>query len=124
MKFAAKEIIKRDNIIYYPKDCQDLMIAVVEIAQLNCRLATPATYFSGEPDSELETYSADGILFASLVHVVRIEQDLFAWGWLPEQVRALGLAIYPGEGLAWPITREFVTIEERDGSRRPFYRLC
>ncbi len=122
-RIAAKEIIKRDSIIYYPKDDEDVVIAAVEIADLKYRLASPSTYFAGELLSEPELYSAEGILFHGLVHLVRIEEDLFAWSWLPEQVRALGLAINPGEDVAWPITREFVTIKDREGNERSFYRL-
>jgi len=48
---------------------------------------------------------------------------LCAYGWPPEQVRALGLAINPGEDVAWPITREFVSIKHRQGNVRTFYRL-
>ena len=122
-RIAAKEIIKRDNIIYYPEDSHDLMIAVVEIADLNYRLASPATYFFVELEGEPEPYSTDGILFSAFVHLVRIEEDLFAWGWHPEQVRALGLAINPGEELAWPITRDYVTIKDGEGNCRGYYRF-
>lgn len=122
-RIAAKEIIKLDPILYYPKDGQDLMMAVVEIAELNYRLASPSTYFFLELDGEPEPYSTDGVLFHALVHLVRIEEDLCAYGWPPEQVRALGLATNPGEDVAWPITREFVSIKDRQGNVRTFYRL-
>jgi len=122
-RIAAKEIIKHDRILYYPKDCRDLMIAAVELADLNYRLVDSLSYFSGKLSGEPEPYSADGILFPAWVHLVRIEDDLFAWGWLPEQVRALGLVIKPGEEVAWPITREFVNIKDRVGNCRRFYRL-
>jgi hypothetical protein len=122
-RIAAKEIIKHDSTLYYPKDCQDLMMAAVELTDLNCRLADPLNCFSEELSGEPEPYSADGILFPAWVHIVRIEDNLFAWGWLPEQLRALGLAIDPGDAVAWPITRGFVTIKDREGNCRRFYRL-
>jgi hypothetical protein len=122
-RIAAKEIIKRDPIPYYPKDSQDLMMAAVEIVELNYRLASPSTHFSAELEREVEPYSTDGMLFPAVVHTVRIEDDLFAWSWLPEQVRALGLAMNPGEDIAWPITREYVTLQDRDGNCRPVYRV-
>jgi hypothetical protein len=58
-------------------------------------------------------------MFTTLVHLVRIEADLFAWGWLAERL-PLGLAINVGEEVDGPITREFVTIKDREGSCRPF----
>jgi hypothetical protein len=122
-RIAAKEIIKRDNIIYCPKDSQDLVKAMVEIAGLKYRLASASTYFPEELFNEPEPYSADGILFSAFVHLVRIDKDLFAWGSLPKQVRALGLAINPGEELAWPITRDWITIKDSEGNRRVYYRF-
>jgi hypothetical protein len=86
-------------------------------------MTSSSTNFWGEVLGETEPYSADGILFSALVHLVRIEEDLFGYGWLPERIRALGLEINPGEDLVWPITREFVTIKNRDGNTREFHRL-
>jgi hypothetical protein len=122
-RIAAKEIDNRYNIIRNANDGQDLMIAALEIANLSYRLASPSIYFAEELLSEPEPYSADGILFPALVDLVHIEEDLFTWGWLPEQVRALGLANNPGDELAWPITREFVTFRDRYGYMRTFHRL-
>ena len=123
-RLAAKEIIKRDDIIYFPKSSQDIMMAAVVIGDLNYRLASASNYFAGELlRMEEEPYAADGILFPALVHLVRIEQDLFAWQWLPEQVRALGLAINRGENVAWPITQDYVTIQDAEGNCRQCYRL-
>jgi hypothetical protein len=64
-------------------------------------------YFAAEFRGATEPYSVIGITFSALVYLVRIEKDLLAYGWLPEQIRALGLS---GEELAWPITGDFVAI--------------
>jgi hypothetical protein len=45
------------------------------------------------------------------VSLVRIEKDLLAYGWLPEQIRAHGLSINLGEEVAWPINGDFVAIK-------------
>ncbi|MGO9449646.1 MAG: hypothetical protein ACLQDV_01185 [Candidatus Binataceae bacterium] len=123
MRVAVKKIIKLDSILSFPKDSQDLTRSVVEMAELNRRMASPWRYFFEEVEREPEPYLADGILFHALLFIVRLEGDLFAYGWLADQVRALGLAINPGDSVVWPITSEFVTIEDRHGNCRPFYRL-
>jgi hypothetical protein len=91
----------------------------VEIA---CHLASNSTNFAEEIQDESESHSADGILFRALIDLVCIEADLFAWERLPEQVRALGLAINPGEEVARPITCDSVTIKDREGTCRASYR--
>ena len=122
-RIAAKQIIKLDSILYYPKDGQDLMMSMLEIAELNYRLASPWTYFCGELEREPEPYSADGMLFHALVHLARIEEGLLIWEWHLERIRALGLEISPGEEIAWPITRDFVSIMDREGKLRRFHRF-
>jgi hypothetical protein len=72
--------------------------------------------------SELEPYPSSATLFPALVHLVRIEQDALGWGWLPEQIQALGLAINHGEELTW-LTQEWAEISDREGTRRRFYRF-
>lgn len=120
-RIAAKEIIKRDAIMF--NTIGDPTALMVEIAELNYRLASASAYFAGELLNEPEPYSADGILFSALVHLVRIEGNLSAWGWCSEQIRALGLAINPGEEVAWPITSDWVAVTDGEGNCRPFYRL-
>src|SRR5271167_4535041 len=92
-RMVAKKIIRLDSLIFYPQDCYEIMIAAVELEDLNCCLSSFLSYFAAEFRGAPEPYSADGIMFSALVHLVRIETDLFAYGWLPEQVRALGLSI-------------------------------
>jgi hypothetical protein len=118
---AAKEIVKRDILIWNAKDGSDIMLAIVEIAELKNRLASSSIYFAAELHRESEPYSADGILFPALVHLVRIEEDALGWGWLPEQLRALGLAMNHGEELTW-LTQEWAEISDRGDSRR-IYRF-
>jgi len=120
-RIAAKEIVKRDSLICNAKNCWDVMLAVVEIAKLKYRLASPSTYFAAELLREPEPYSAEGILFPALVRVVRIEEDALGWGWLPEQLRALGVAMNHGEELTW-LTQEWAEISDR-GDRRRIYRF-
>jgi hypothetical protein len=97
-RIAAREIVKRDKIMF---NASDRDAVIVEFADLEYRLARPSTYFAREFLNEPVAYSADGILFPVLVHLVRsIEEDLFGWGWLPEQAPALALAVNPGEELA------------------------
>ncbi len=122
-RIAAKEIIKLDPILYYPKDNYELTMAEVRIAELNYRLANPETHFYAELKNEPEPYSTEGMFFHALVQVVRVEDDMFAWSWHPEQLRALGLAFNFSEVIAWPITREYVTIQDSDGTSRRFYRF-
>jgi len=120
-RIAAREIIRRDKIMINTNDWDSLML---EIADLECRLARPATYFAGDLLNEPVPYSADGILFPVLVHLVRrIEEDLFGWGWLPEQARALGLAVNPGEELAWPTSPDSYAIRDAKGNCRVYYRI-
>jgi hypothetical protein len=94
-----------------------------EIAEFNDRLASPSANFAAELHTESELYSADGVLFSALVHFIRVEEDLLNWGWHPERVRTFGLEINFDEDLAWPITRDWVTINDHRGNTREFYRL-
>ena len=120
-RVAAREIIRRDHIMLNANDRDSLML---EIADLEYRLARPATYFPEALHNERLPYSADGILFPVLVHLVRrIEEDLFGWGWLPEQARALGLAVNPGEELAWPTSPDSYAIRDAEGNCRVYYRI-
>jgi hypothetical protein len=120
-RVAAREIIRRDHIMLNVNDRDSLML---EIDDLEYRLARPATYFPGALRNERLPYSADGILFPVLVHLVRrIEEDLFGWGWLPEQARALGLAVNPGEELAWPTSPDSYAIRDAEGNCRVYYRI-
>jgi hypothetical protein len=121
-RIAAKEIVKRDSLIWNAKDGSDVMLVLAEIAGLKDRLASPSVYFAAELLREPEPYSADGILFPALVHLVRIEKDALEWGWPPEQLRALGLAMNYGEELTW-LTPEWAEISDRDGNRRRIYRF-
>jgi hypothetical protein len=120
-RIAAREIISRDKLMFNASDPDAL---IVEIADLEYRLARPSIYFARELLNEPVPYSADGILFPVLVHLVRrIEEDLFGWGWLPEQARALGLAVNPGEELAWPTSPDSYEIRDREGNCRVYYRF-
>lgn len=120
-RIAAREIISRDKLMFNASD-PDALIA--EIADLEYRLARPSIYFARELLNEPAPHSADGILFPVLVHLVRrIEEDLFGWGWLPEQARALGLAVNPGEELAWPTSPDSYEIRDREGNCRVYYRF-
>lgn len=118
-RMAARQIIKRDQIFNAICDPDALM---VEIGDLTDRLANPWANFAAELREEREPYAAEGISFSSLVHLVRVEDDLFAWGWLPERLRELGLEMNFDEELAWPITRDWLTIKGREGNLRRFYR--
>ena len=118
-RIAAREIVKRDKIMFNASE-RDVLID--EIADLRYRLACLSIYFARELHSEPVPYCADGILFRVLVHLVRcIEDDLFGWGWLPEQVRALGLAVNPGEELAGATSPDSYTIKDRKGNCRVYY---
>jgi hypothetical protein len=120
-RLAAREIINRDKMMFNASDEDSLML---EIADLEFRLARPSIYFARELLNEPVPYSADGILFPVLVHLVRrIEEDLFGWGWLPEQARALGLAVNPGEELAWPTSPDSYAIRDEDGNCHIYYRI-
>ena len=119
-RMAARQIIKRDNIFFNAIGDSDALM--VEIGDLKDRLANPSANFAAELLEEQEPYSANGISFSSLVHLLRVEDDLFAWGWLPERLRDLGLEMNFDKELAWPITREWLTIKDREGNPRRFYR--
>ena len=122
-RIAAREIARLHDRISNADNGQEHSICILEFLDLKYRLADPDTYFFKELNEEPEPYSADWILFSALVHLIRIEDDMFSWEWLPDEIRALGLAINPGEEVAWPISREFVTIKDRDGTPRRFYPL-
>jgi hypothetical protein len=118
-RIAAREIIKRDKLMRNPVCGRDASLA--EIAELKYRLTRPANYFAGELRNEPALYSADGILFPVLVHLVRlVENNLFGWGWLPEQVRALGLAINPGDELVGANSLDVYAIKNRHGVYRSY----
>lgn len=118
-RVAAREIIRRDRIMLNANDRDSLML---EIDDPEYRLARPATYFALH--NERVPYSADGILFPVLVNLVRrVEEDLFGWGWLPEQARALGLAVNPGGELAWPTSPDSYAIRDAEGNCRVYYRI-
>ncbi len=121
-RMAAREIVRLCNIFYGACNYQDILPCLVAIVAFNHRLANPSAYFSDELLTDEEPYSAEGISFPAFVHLVRIEEDMFAWEWRLEQLRALGLAINPGEQVAWPITRDYVSIMDAEGYVRRFYR--
>jgi hypothetical protein len=121
-RIAAKEVVKFYTINTL-NGGQAALVFLIQTVDLKHRLPSPSTYFAQELVSETEPYSAEGILFPALVHLVRIEEDMFAYGWLPEQLRALGLAIKSGEELDWPINRDFVSIKDREGNVRSFPRF-
>ena len=123
-RMAAKEILTLCNSFYCAQSYKDVLVLLVAIVDLKHRLANPSAHFPDELLTEEEPYSAVGISFSALVHLVRIEEGMLIWGWHPEQIRILGLAINPGEELAWPITRDLVSIMDREGNVRPFYRFC
>ena len=118
-RLAAKEIINLDRIVFNGTDRDELM---AELAYLAFRLANLSTYFRRKLLNEPVPYSADGISFPALVQLVRIEENLFGWGWLPEHVRALGLAINPGDELVGASGLDSYTIKDRRGNCREFYR--
>lgn len=117
---AAREIIELDT--FSVKSTDDLTHMMRAFAELEDHLAHPSRYFDQALLSELEPYPSTGILFPVQVHLVRIESDALGWGWLPEQLLALGLAIKYGEQLTW-LTREWAEISDREGSCRRFYPL-
>lgn len=122
-RVAARQIIKLDCLLYYPQNMCEFAMAVIELVELICRLATASFCFAEQIRNEPQPYLADGISFSALVHLVRIEEDLFACGWHAERIRALGLTINSGDEICWTIPYEFITIKDRDENCRRFYRL-
>jgi hypothetical protein len=118
---AAREIIKLDCFSFSVESADELTHLMRAFKEIEKHFARPSGYFDQALLSELEPYPGSGILFPALVHLVRIEQDALGWGWLPEQLRALGLAINHGEELTW-LTQEWTEISDREGYRRRFYR--
>ena len=114
---AATEIIKLDCFTFSVKNADELNHLMRAFVEIENRLAHPSKYFDQALLSELGPYPSSGILFHVQVQLVRIEQDALEWGWLPEQLRALGLAINHGEKLTW------LEISDREGSRRRFHRF-
>jgi hypothetical protein len=120
-RVGAKEVAKLDQILFYHHDSNYLMIKIDDLAY---RLAHPSSYFEKELLNEPAVYSADGILFPILVQLVRgVEEDLFGRRWLPDQVRALGLAVNPGEQLAGASGLDSYSIRNAKGDYREFYRI-
>ena len=118
-RFAAKEVIKLDNVVCRVGSRDEL---AVELACLEYRLAHPSVCFPGELLCEVPPYSADGILFPALVQLVREEENFFGcWGWHPEQVRALGLAMNPGDILVGRSGSSSYTIADGKGRWRDYY---
>jgi hypothetical protein len=124
-RVAAREIVKLQERFHNANNGRDVSLSAIGLFDLKYRLADldPPAYFSEQLRGESEPYSADEIPFPALVQLVRMEDRLLFWGWLPEQVRALGLSIHPGEELTYDLTGEFIIIKDRDGKLRPFYRL-
>jgi len=104
------------------KSTDDLTHLIRAFTEIEKHLAHPSRNFDQALLGELEPYPSTGILFSVQVHLVRIENDALGWGWLPEQLRALGLAIKHGEELTW-LTQEWAEISDREDSRRRFYRF-
>jgi hypothetical protein len=119
---AAREIIKLHSFAFSVKSTYELSYLKRAFKEIEKRLANPSEYFDQALLSEGEPYPSGSILFPALVHLVRIEQDALGWGWPPEQLRALGLAINQGEELTW-LTREWAEISDREGNRTRFYRF-
>jgi len=119
---AARMVAENLDRLSSAAEGGDLVILADILGELEDRLARVSTGFCREPLDEAEPYPTEGITFAALVHLARIEQDALAWGWSPEQLQALGLAIKQGESLTWP-TQEWAEICDRNGNRRTHYRL-
>lgn len=117
---VAKEVIKLDHIALAMENMDPLAVALM-FAELE-NIADASSYFHPEQLGAPGPYSTEGITFPALVHLVRIEETALAWEWLPEQLRALGLAINQGEELTW-LTPEWAEIRDREGNLRQFYRL-
>ncbi len=119
---VAREIIELDCFTTSVKSTDDLAHLMRVFAEMENRWAHSSTCLDQALLSESEPYPSTGILFSVQVSLVRIEKSALWWGWLPEQLRALGLAINHGEEITWLID-EWAEIKERDGRRKRFYRL-
>jgi len=67
-------------------------------------------------------YSIEGIALGVLVHLVRLEDCARHWGWMPEELRALGLDIRRDEEIIWA-ARDHIEIKDSSGRVRHRYRL-
>jgi len=67
-------------------------------------------------------YSIEGIALGVLVHLVRLEDCARKWGWMPEELRALGLDIRRDEEIVWA-TPDHVQIRNSSGRVRYRYRV-
>ncbi len=119
---VAREIIKLDCVSTLVKSTDDLTHLMRVFAEIANHFAQPSSYLDRASLSESEPYPSTGILFSVQVSLLRFEKAALGWGWLPEQLRALGLTINHGEELIWLID-EWAEIKERDGNSRRFYRL-
>lgn len=86
-------------------------------------LAHPSKYFDQALLNALAPYPSSGILFLALVHPVCIEQDSLDRGWLPEQLRAFGLAINHDEELTWP-AQDWAEISDREQPQEIFVAVA
>jgi hypothetical protein len=118
---AARAIIELDCFTTSVKNTDDLTHLMRVFEEIENHWAHPSRYLDQALLRELEPYPSTGILFSVQVSLLRIEKYALGCGWLPEQLRALGLAINHGEQLIWLID-EWAEIKERDGSIRRFYR--
>ncbi len=117
---AAQEVIRLEGI--NRPGLYEVPIFLLSLSELEERLEHASPHPRLEPCREPEPYPTDGITFPALVQIVRYEQAALAGGWLPEQLRALGLAIDQGELLRW-LTPESAAIRDREGNFRFFYRV-
>lgn len=119
---VAREIIELDCFNTSVKSTDDLTHLIRVFAEIENHLVHSSRYLDKALLGKLEPYPSTGILFSVQVSLVRIEKSALVLGWIPDQLRALGLAINHGEELTW-LTDELAEIKERDGSHRRFYRL-
>jgi hypothetical protein len=117
---AAREVIKLDILV--ARGSREELAA--NLALLIYRLERPSACFPAKLLRETPLYSAEGILFPALVQLIREEDNFFGClGWLPEQVRALGLAMNPGDGLVGRSSSDSYTLQDKKGHQRDFYRV-
>jgi hypothetical protein len=118
-RLVARKII--DAELYCVRSYRDILPLKLSISYLEEDLAMFSYDRRDDVGDGPGPYSIEGVTFRALVHLVRIENSAFKWGWTPEDLRAVGLDVRRGEEIMW-FDADHIEISDWSGSVRYRYR--